>query len=527
MMFMWPFVWAAFLVLWGCFDGMESSGEESNVMDDQYSPLIVKKAKALVESRPDFCLPDTHKPVGTSSKSTHKKGSEAMDDIKVDWDDYRLVVDGNRQMALFPIKGKGHPTALTALTMGGQTHKRMNMVTNKLLVRQNDDKSLTGVVLTYIYDQNYYNEFGKELDALAYEFTKTHFTGFFITSRLDGSILLGRRIENGKEVFSFRHRPLLPGKTSNVEDSCSHDVHLFLWLNPGTVVKRVSLLDFEYDTTEKCSFCGKAIDDCTCVDIVACSKCGEKIVDGKCGCNKDETEGQVGTTCPTCHVLITENGCNCCPLCRMSPCMCDEYTGGGIGGGGNTGGGSSGGGNIGGGNIGGGDTGGGTVIGGGSGEVVPAARPGTTVVKNAAQDAVASVIKSYGNSEAACNVGVQLAFKNIFGSSNLPPGMVGKANEMAQAWRDNPKHWQAIPLGVAISNANHGFFVVAGYINPSGSGHVVVILPGPTKYSPSWGCEVPLTMDTGDGKRWTNRYLSDSFGTDRKNRIAYYFYKRK
>ena len=46
MMFMWPFVWAAFLVLWGCFDGMESSGEESNVMDDQYSPLIVKKAKA-------------------------------------------------------------------------------------------------------------------------------------------------------------------------------------------------------------------------------------------------------------------------------------------------------------------------------------------------------------------------------------------------------------------------------------------------------------------------------------------------
>ena len=100
------------------------------MMDDQYSPLIVKKAKALVESRPDFCLPDTHKPVGTSSKFTHKKGSEAMDDIKVDWDDYRLVVDGKRQMALFPIKGKGQPTAFTALTMGGQTHKRMNMVEN-------------------------------------------------------------------------------------------------------------------------------------------------------------------------------------------------------------------------------------------------------------------------------------------------------------------------------------------------------------------------------------------------------------
>lgn len=346
---------------------------------------------------------------------------------------------------------------------------------------------------------------------------------------MDGTILLGRRIENGKEVFSFRYRSSLPGKASNVEDSCSHDVHLFLWLNPGTVVKRVSLLDFEYDTTEKCSLCGKPIEDCTCVDIVACSKCGEKIVNGKCACPEGpDQEEEDGPKCPTCHVVITENGCNCCPLCRMYPCMCDEYTGGGsgnIGGGGSTGG-STGGGASGGGNTGGGNTGG-SSTGGGSGDVIPAARPGEEVVKKAAQDAVASVIKSYGNSESACNVGVQLAFKNIFGSSNLPPGMVGKANEMAQAWRDNPKHWQAIPLGVAISNANHGFFVVAGYINPSGSGHVVVILPGPTKYSSKWGCEVPLTMDTGDEKRWTNRYLSDSFGPDKKNRISYYFYKRK
>ena len=69
----------------------------------------MKKAKALVESRPDFCLPDTHKSVGTSSKFTHKKGSEAMDDIKVEWDDYRLVVDGKRQMAHFcPSKERGN-----------------------------------------------------------------------------------------------------------------------------------------------------------------------------------------------------------------------------------------------------------------------------------------------------------------------------------------------------------------------------------------------------------------------------------
>ena len=102
----------------------------------------------------------------------------------------------------------------------------MNMVTNKLLVRQNDDKSLTGVVLTYIYDQNYYNEFGKELDALAYEFTETISRAFLLRPFGWYHTFLGRRIENGKEVFSFRYRSSLPGKASNVEDSCSHDVHL-------------------------------------------------------------------------------------------------------------------------------------------------------------------------------------------------------------------------------------------------------------------------------------------------------------
>lgn len=521
MKFMWPCVWAAFLLLWGCFDGMESSGGESNVMDDQYSPLIVKKAKALVESRPDFCLPDTHKPVGESSKSTHRKGSGAMDGIKVDWDDYRLVVDGKRQMALFPIESKGQPTAFTALTMDGQTHKRMNMVTNKLLVRQNDDKSLTGVVLTYIYDQNYYNEFGKELNALAYEFADTHFTGFFITSRLDGSILLGRRIENGKEVFSFRHRPSLPGKASNVEDSCSHDVHLFLWLNPGTVAKRVSLLDFEHDTTDKCSFCGKAIDDCTCVDIVACSKCGEKIVDGKCGCKKDESgdSGQTGLTCLTCHSVIGDDGrCACCQICGMYPCKCDGSSGG------------SGGGNIGGSSGGSGGTirppGGGSTVEGGGTIGTQAARPGTTAVKNAAKNAVSTIIRLYGTEKSYCNYGVQQAFKNIFGSSNLPPGMTGLANDMARAWRDNPEYWQQIPLSQAQSYANDGYFVVAGYIAPEGSGHVVVILPGIAKNSPSWGCNVPVTMDTGSGKRWDNKFLSDSFGCKKKDYITYFFYKR-
>lgn len=69
---------------------------------------------------------------------------------------------------------------------------------------------------------------------------------------------------------------------------------------------------------------------------------------------------------------------------------------------------------------------------------------------------------------------------------------------------------------------------MAGYINPNPnkSGHVVVIMPGTAVYSSKWGCNVPMTMDTGYKKRWDYKFLSNSFGPDKKNNITYYFYKR-
>ena len=125
-----------------------------------------------------------------------------------------------------------------------------------------------------------------------------------------------------------------------------------------------------------------------------------------------------------------------------------------------------------------------------------------------------------------CNKGVQEAFKAIYGSSDLPPGMKGQANEMAQAWAQNPKYWQHISMSEAQDYANKGYFVVAGYINPKGHGHVVIIVPGKMSPSSKWKCAVPRTMDTGSNKRLSNTLLSNSFGKDKKSQIHYYYYKR-
>ena len=228
--------------------------------------------------------------------------------------------------------------------------------------------------------------------------------------------------------------------------------------------------------------------------------------------------------------------CLCCKLCGNSPCV----RAGGTGGSGNTGGdsGSTGGGPTGGGNSGsnsggssgGGGGSGGVIVGGGGssgdGNGKPSYVTTTTKLKSAATSAVSQVINGYGSYSAACNIGVQAMFKNIFGSSNLPPGMTGLANDMVRAWANNPGYWHSISLSEAQDYANRGYFVVAGYINPTGrSGHVVVVVPGSMQESASWNCQVPVVMDTGGGRRRTSCLLSVGFGRDKKSNVVFFYYK--
>ncbi|GAY29627.1 hypothetical protein PvtlMGM2_0480, partial [Prevotella sp. MGM2] len=90
-----------------------------------------------------------------------------------------------------------------------------------------------------------------------------------------------------------------------------------------------------------------------------------------------------------------------------------------------------------------------------------------------------------------------------------------------------PKYWQAITMAEAQDYANQGYFVVAGYFNPTGgSGHVVVIVPGEEKESDSWKCDIPQIMDTGEKKRYKKVPLSKGFGLSKKNNIKFYYYKK-
>jgi hypothetical protein len=146
-------------------------------------------------------------------------------------------------------------------------------------------------------------------------------------------------------------------------------------------------------------------------------------------------------------------------------------------------------------------------------------------LQQGAKDAVSHVSATYGTQKAYCNVGVATAFQSLFGGNgDSLKGM--NANSMVQHWRDNPGKWEKIPMSQAQSLANKGHFVVAGWINPNGgSGHVVVVVPGESVYSRSWGGYIPNVMDTGSGMRSEKQTINYSFGKDKISRVEFYKYK--
>lgn len=144
-------------------------------------------------------------------------------------------------------------------------------------------------------------------------------------------------------------------------------------------------------------------------------------------------------------------------------------------------------------------------------------------LKNAVKEAVLQTIKTNGSKIAACNIGVNNAFTNLYKSTELKGK---KANQLVEYWKSSV-NWQQISISQAQQLANKGYFIVAGWKNPTGrSGHVVVIVPGKETYSPSWRQNVPRIMDTGPNRRSSDLPLSAGFANDKKNEVLFFKYKK-
>lgn len=514
-------VWImALFAIVGCSDGIDIT-ETSELGTTGNAPKIVNDAQRLIKQEGEFYLLNMNlRNTGKTGKKC-KEGAISSKHLRVRWDKYHLFKDRSQEVVAFPVEGY-KLTALSVLNNEGRLKKTKNKVTAKLIVRRNEDNTFVAIIGTYIYDQNYARDHQAELDTIGYEFENSHFTGYFIASRLNGQMIMGRCIKKGQEDFAFQ----LNSEPDKLEEE--QPMHLYLGINTQNHMTRSAFTEQESSATENCSFCGKSVEECRCVTIVYCRTCKQQKKNGKCRCNTER--------CSKCNYLLKE--CNCCKNCKEPRpyCTCgtkqlqpkeDENKHGPNP---NPGNGGTGGGNTGGWNM-----GGGFGYGGGnySGQTLPNPHGlnklytiTSSKMISTSKQVVASMINQYGSQQAVCNIGVQTAFKSLFPGQS-PPGMTGRANDMTKAWAQHPEKWKRISLEEAQKYANAGLFVVAGWINPTGrSGHVVVILPGEAKPSKRFNKDMPRTMDTGENKRkYQNHYLDNSFGPSKLPHVVFYYYK--
>lgn len=527
--------WATLLLaVASCSDGLELSDMPPPETLSN-APAIVQEARKQLQEQGNFHLLNMQG-WGTRAMRGASSSENTLSAEHVRWEKYHLFKDGDMECAAIPIES-GVRTALTVLNTDGRVRKTRNKVTTKLIVRREQDGKLTLLLGTYVYDQNYARDYGEEIDSLGYNFENSHFTGYFMTSWLqNGRLILGRRLKNGVEGFTFRSTPPSRAK-SNSRDS---GTHLYIGLDGSTRMTRSAQLEEESSDELLCSFCNQPASRCGCVEVKYCSVCQEQIQNGECSCTKK---------CAYCGFPKKE--CNCCATCHKnkSQCIChnpdsEEWSSSsgsssdsGSGGGSSSwaGDGGSGGGNYHGPNPG--PPPPPDYSGGGNRNVetpdkkvespkenIPPTQKTYHIGLSRANSLSSEVVHSIPGSEAMCNVGVYKYVEKSFPGISFPELKGLRANDMVTSLKAHTERWYATRnADEAQKYAQSGFLVIGGWHSGTkSSGHVVIILPKEAGDKSRY----PRTMDTGSGMRSNTQHLNNSFGKKKLPHVIFFIFKQ-
>lgn len=483
------------LCLWICSCDNTNSSEDST--QENLSPTVVEAMNYLKTK--DLSLPDMHQTLCANTRSMIEGTKKRSGSIVPDWNSLQTYCDEYEDVRLFSLKGNAEPLSGFVYTrVKGKVERLLAVSTSKLALWKIDGK-LVGRIITYLPDRKFLKD-GHCVAELGYKLKGSHFSGLCLVSTLDGIFLYGDKYNKGNHVFHFVSNQYRMGgelKTRSVplqENDSIHTDHIYIALFSESDATQPQLA---YSSVEEddftCSFCGRPASQCTCITI---------------------TPG---------------GGTAYCPLCGAPIGCCNCFSGGGSSGG-STGGGDVGGESGGGSSIGGGPTGGGSSGGSTGGEedfkpTSPNQRT-TEEIKKSASDAVDKVLTDHNNDKvtAHCNEGVRNAFYNLYKSKALYNMC---ANDMVKYWKNNSSQWESIRMSEAQKLANQGYFVVAGWINTKGSGHVCLIVPGVEKKG-NWNggrVNIPNTMDTGYNMRYKSHPITESFGKGKHNGVVFFKYK--
>lgn len=404
----------------------------------------------------------------------------------------------------------GAATAMVEYFDEGRPRKVAAPLRSKFLVKRCAGGELAGFVVSYLPSPAYSRRHPEGVDSLGVTFGGTGYSGFYFVSRLDGRMLHGTLYKDG-EARAFVNVDNYLRLDTAAADYAADPFSMSMFV--GGKMTRVGLSRNVGETPNStCIFCGLPVYGTMC-------PCGKTVI----------IEAERCERCGKSHPW--RDYCEMCTECKRMPCECPDdpgydptkdpdYNPNPGGSGSQTGGG---GGQAGGRGDGGKPSGGGQTGGGGGSQTTPKGYLIPANITNAAERVCERLTAERGESEAICNLSVQEMYKELIGT--LPDEMDTLANGMVRYWSRTPDLWHPISLYQAQDYANKGYFVVIGWVNPTGiHGHVVVVVPGEMEYSGVWKKKVPVVLEMGEDRRYAKAKLSMGLvpGTEKDLKVFYY-----
>ena len=272
-------------LLVGCTDVLDR-----DFYDDGYTPSVVLEAKQFIESgKVRVSLLDMGRAYMSETEKNTKANAKA--DFSIDWGNYRVRTEGSEDVVYVPIKvNRKKQQAFSLLSEDGRMIGNNHQIYYALMLFPGrNGQGFDAVMATYLYGRGMAED---DVKRMGRDFESADYTGYYITSCLDGTMLAGRYVEDGETKFGFRQNPVSPKdrkvKTATSEQDSirkhTHSHHLFLNINPLKHIKQTKSgnNDMEWLMTH-CSFCGKLWDECDCLTIYPkCEYCNTDVISNRC-----------------------------------------------------------------------------------------------------------------------------------------------------------------------------------------------------------------------------------------------------
>lgn len=292
-------------------------------MGDENSSILTEAMK-LIEDNHDFVsLPDLDKTLKGGSATRSSGSNQSLryeeEDFIFDWGGADVMKSKLAEVVVAPVK-YNKEVALRTITLEGNSRKRETTPLHSMLYMRKmlETGQTHAYILSFAPDRDYINaceENGEELQLYPNP-QGSDFSGILFFSTIYGEITHGIRYENGRKCYY-----IMPRSERNLdfieqyrsEHCSSHQcdsvhTHIKMSLEFITFISATrstySNNSEDYDNLT-CSFCGKNVNDCTCVEIIECGVCKKQ----PCICDEYEEEEQE-RKCDYCGFPILYCACN-------------------------------------------------------------------------------------------------------------------------------------------------------------------------------------------------------------------------